>query len=328
MADVADAVGLCFTCRWMRAAGNQRGSTFFRCTRADTDSRFVRYPPLPMRTCPGYEEAMLFVVLLHYTKPLDAVDAVRADHLRHLETNAARGVFHAWARRDPAAGGVLLATAPDRATLFFFRHFERIFVLLLVFAMVAIHTFVDQKFAFLSFYYLPMILAGFYGGRRFAVLAGLFVVALVLFYQYVQGLDMLPGFYGDALLALVPWAGFLILTGYVVGTLAEQREARLGDVKNAYLATLELLTYHIESTERNQQGHSNRVADVAVAIGRELDLPEEDVENLRVAALLHEVGTRDQRLLRLLSRSVTDSTVAVARWMRGAAEIIGEYGHY
>src|SRR6266581_4143505 len=214
----------------------------------------------------------------------------------------------------------------ERAKLFFFRNFERIFVLLLVFAIVAIHALVEQKFAFLSFYYLPLILAGFYGGRRFAVLAGLFVVVLVLFYQYVQGLDMLLGFYGDALLALVPWAGFLILTGYVVGTLAEQREARLGDVKNAYLATLELLTYHIESTERNQQGHSNRVADVAVAIGRELELPEEDVENLRVAALLHEVGTRDQRLL--LSRSVTDSSVPVARWMRGAAEIIGEYGHY
>src|SRR5213076_1870944 len=103
MADVVAAVGLCFTCRWMRAAGNQRGSTFFRCTRADTDPRFVRYPTLPMRTCAGYEEAMLFVV--------------RADHLRHLETHAARGVFHAWARRDPAAGGVLLATAPDRAAL-------------------------------------------------------------------------------------------------------------------------------------------------------------------------------------------------------------------
>src|SRR2546430_12101914 len=163
----------------------------------------------------------------------------------------------------------------ERAKLFFFRNFERIFVLLLVFAIVGIHALVEQKFAFLSFYYLPMILAGFYGGRRFAVLAGLFVVVLVLFYQYVQGLDMLPGFYGDALLALLPWAGFLILTGYVVGTLAEQREARLADVKNAYLATLELLTYHIESTERNQQGHSNRVADVAVAVRRELHPPPE-----------------------------------------------------
>jgi hypothetical protein len=216
----------------------------------------------------------------------------------------------------------------ERAKLFFFRHFERIFVLLLVLAIVVIHDLVDQKFSFLSFYYLPMILAGFYGGRRFAVMAGVFVVALVFFYQYVQGLDMLPGFYTDALLALVPWAGFLILTGYVVGGLAEQREMRLAEVKNAYLATLELLTYHIESTERNQQGHSNRVADVAAAIARELRLPEEDVENLRVAALLHEVGTRDQRLLRLLSRSVTDSSVGVARAMRGAAEIIGEYGHY
>jgi hypothetical protein len=216
----------------------------------------------------------------------------------------------------------------ERAKLFFFRHFERIFVLLLVLAIVVIHDLVDQKFAFLSFYYLPLILAGFYGGRRFAVMAGVFVVALVFFYQYVQGLDMLPGFYPDALLALGPWAGFLILTGYVVGGLAEQRETRLSEVKNAYLATLELLTYHIESTERNQQGHSNRVADVAAAIGRELQLPSDDVENLRVAALLHEVGTRDQRLLRLLSRSVTDSSVGVARAMRGAAEIIGEYGHY
>src|SRR5260370_17209740 len=139
---------------------------------------------------------------------------------------------------------------------------------------------------------------------------------------------MLPGLYATALLALVPWAGFLILSGYVVGGLAEQRQARLAEVKNAYLATLELLTYHIESTERNQQGHSNRVAGVAVAIAHELGLPEDDAEDLRVAALLHEVGTRDQRLLRLLSRSVTDSSVAVARWMRGAAEIIGEYGHY
>src|SRR5439155_5475435 len=109
----------------------------------------------------------------------------------------------------------------------------------LVLGLIAIHAFVDQKFAFLSFYYLPMILAGFYGGRRFAVLSGMLIVALVFFYQYVQGLDMLPGFYGDALLALVPWAGFLILTGYVGGRLVEQRGARPDEGKNADLATLE-----------------------------------------------------------------------------------------
>jgi hypothetical protein len=217
----------------------------------------------------------------------------------------------------------------ERVKLFFFRNFERTFVLLLVGAMLVIHGLVEQKFAFLSFYYLPLILAGFYGGRRFAVLSGLFIVSLVFFYQYVHGLeDMLPGFYPGALLGLVPWGGFLILTGDVVGRLAEQREHQLTDVKNAYLATLELLTYHIEAAERNQQGHSHRVAEVAVAIARELKLRAEDVENLRVAGLLHEVGMRDRRLLGLLSRSVTESAIAVAHAMRGAAMIIEEYGRY
>ena len=220
------------------------------------------------------------------------------------------------------------ARALERAKSFLFRHFERILVLLLVASLLGIHYLVEQKLAFLSFYYLATILAGFYGGHRMAVMSGVFIVVLVFFFQAIVGLDMLPGFYEDALLTLVPWAGFLILTGYVVGRLAEERQQRLNDVKNAYLATLELLTFHLESTERHQQGHSHRVSVLATAIARERTLSEEDVENLRVAALLHEVGTQDQRLLRLLSRSVSDEAVPVARAMRGAAHIIGEYGHY
>lgn len=49
------AVGLCQSCRWMRRVAPRRGGTFFRCTRADTDARFVRYPPLPVLECVGYE---------------------------------------------------------------------------------------------------------------------------------------------------------------------------------------------------------------------------------------------------------------------------------
>jgi hypothetical protein len=222
----------------------------------------------------------------------------------------------------------MLSRALERSKSFLFRHFERVFVLVLVLALVGIHGVVDQKLAFLSFYYLAVILAGFYGGRRLAVMSGVFIVALVFFFQAIEGLDMLPGLYGDALLFLVPWAGFLILTGYTVGRLAEDRAQRLEDVRNAYLATLELLTFHIEATEHHQEGHSHRVSVVATAIARERGLPAEEIDNLKVAALLHEVGTQDQRLLRLLSRSVTDESVPVARAMRGAAQIIGEYGHY
>jgi len=112
-----DQVGLCFTCRFKRAVTSRRGSTFFRCARAESDPRWPRFPPLPVRVCGGYEEAMLYVVLVHYTQPLAAVDAVRAQHTAHLERYAREGVFHAWARRDPPTGGVLVAAVPDRATL-------------------------------------------------------------------------------------------------------------------------------------------------------------------------------------------------------------------
>jgi uncharacterized protein YciI len=110
-------VGLCFSCRFMRAGGNRRGSVFFRCARAETDARFARYPPLPIRACPGYEVTMVYVVLMHYTRPLSEVDAVRAEHIRHLERHAALGTVRAWARRDPPSGGVVIASAPDRAAL-------------------------------------------------------------------------------------------------------------------------------------------------------------------------------------------------------------------
>ena len=52
-----DPVGLCACCRHARVQQNARGSTFWRCLRADTDPRFARYPRLPVRECVGFERA-------------------------------------------------------------------------------------------------------------------------------------------------------------------------------------------------------------------------------------------------------------------------------
>jgi hypothetical protein len=48
-------VGLCARCAWARVQQNARGSSFWRCARADEDGRFRRYPPLPVRACTGHE---------------------------------------------------------------------------------------------------------------------------------------------------------------------------------------------------------------------------------------------------------------------------------
>jgi hypothetical protein len=49
------AVGLCSICRSAQPQPNARGNTFWRCLRADEDRRFLKYPPLPVRRCPGFE---------------------------------------------------------------------------------------------------------------------------------------------------------------------------------------------------------------------------------------------------------------------------------
>ncbi|MBI2537737.1 MAG: HD domain-containing protein [Gemmatimonadetes bacterium] len=210
-----------------------------------------------------------------------------------------------------------------------FEHFEQLLVLLLVASLLVIHWLVDYKLAFLSFYYLPIIVAGFLVGRNTAVWAAVLIVNLVLFFQLVQGLEGDPGFELTILLTLVPWAGFLILTGYVVGLLAEQRQARLEDVKRSYVAMLELLTFSLEATEHEHRGHSHRVAELAGRLAKALALREAEVENVRVAALLHEVGPENPRLLALMAQFPGEiKGLPVAGAVRGATTVLTEYSRY
>jgi HD-GYP domain-containing protein (c-di-GMP phosphodiesterase class II) len=217
--------------------------------------------------------------------------------------------------------------ALDRTKRFIYRHFERLLVLLLVGSLLLIHNFIEYRLAFLSFYYLPIIVAGFLVGRRLAVWAALFVVLLVGYVQATQGLQGAPGLDVQMIMYLVPWGGFLILTGYTVGTLADARKARTDDVRTTYLTMLDLLTIHVDSSDRMRRGHSYRVGERAVALAQELGLTDTQQENLRVAGLLHEIGPRDPRLVRVMADvpATNDSRLSS---MRSALRLVDEYSHY
>ena len=47
--------GQCADCRFARKTRSAKGSDFWRCTRADGDARFMKYPPLPVAGCSGFE---------------------------------------------------------------------------------------------------------------------------------------------------------------------------------------------------------------------------------------------------------------------------------
>ena len=217
----------------------------------------------------------------------------------------------------------------ERMKWFVFEQFERLLVFALVASLLIIHALIDYKIAFLSFYYLPVIMAGFYIGKRGAVWSAVLSVALVSFVQAVEGFAGIAGLDAVVFLTLVPWGGFLILTGYAVGTLADQRKARLVDLQGAYITMLELLTFHLESSERQGQGHSYRVAERSVALARELGLHDAELEEVRVAALLHELGPQDPRLVRLFEHFPRDiKALPIAGSMRIALDMVREYRLY
>jgi uncharacterized protein YciI len=59
----------------------------------------------------------MFVVLITYTQPLDAVDVHLSAHREYLQRNYAAGIFLLSGRKVPRDGGVILARASSAAEL-------------------------------------------------------------------------------------------------------------------------------------------------------------------------------------------------------------------
>jgi uncharacterized protein YciI len=61
--------------------------------------------------------APLWLLLTRYVRPLADVDALRSEHLAHLERQRVAGHFLAWGRLVPPSGGFILARGLDRTAL-------------------------------------------------------------------------------------------------------------------------------------------------------------------------------------------------------------------
>jgi putative two-component system response regulator len=72
--------------------------------------------------------------------------------------------------------------------------------------------------------------------------------------------------------------------------LEEKIEEQMIEMKKLFLGAMEALVSALEAKDRYTGGHSRRVADVALALGKELGLSAHDMEDLRWGSLLHDVG--------------------------------------
>jgi putative nucleotidyltransferase with HDIG domain len=72
--------------------------------------------------------------------------------------------------------------------------------------------------------------------------------------------------------------------------LQQKVEAQTVEIRKLFLGSIEALVYALEAKDKYTAGHSRRVHEIAMAIGLELNLSGEDLENLRWGSLLHDVG--------------------------------------
>lgn len=73
------------------------------------------------------------------------------------------------------------------------------------------------------------------------------------------------------------------------------------ELKETFYGTIEALAETIEKRDPYTGGHTRRVMDYSLAIGRKLGLSDKELENLKLAAILHDIGKigiRDNILLK------------------------------
>src|SRR2546430_9360345 len=196
---------------------------------------------------------------------------------------------------------------------------RELWLLLSLFALAALlNSLLDSHHMLLGLYTLPTLLSAYVYGRRHASLTALGSVLIVVLLTYFN-----PALFGHRVGALplsekwfeiTIWGGILLINAYAMGTLYEHKEKHFRELRNTYHGILMILSHFI-SKDKYTQNHSYRVSIYASTIASEMGLPIERIEEVRAAALLHDLGKLDvsRQILHKAARLTTDEYSAMQK---------------
>ncbi|MFZ0819523.1 MAG: HD-GYP domain-containing protein [Candidatus Acidiferrales bacterium] len=190
---------------------------------------------------------------------------------------------------------------------------------------------VAQHRAVLGFYALPTVFSAYYYGRRhatFTAIASVCLVVLVVYFNpvlFTFSKIVLP--VDSKWLDIAVWGGTLIVTGYAMGSLFDRKETHLRELKQTYEGVLLILRQFI-AKDKYTQNHSYRVSIYAVKIGESMGMNEERLEDVRAAALLHDIGKIDisRELLYKAARLTKEEFEDVQMHVEKGVEILEPVG--
>jgi putative nucleotidyltransferase with HDIG domain len=190
---------------------------------------------------------------------------------------------------------------------------------------------VSMHRAVLGFYFFPTIFSAYFYGRRHATMTALLSFSLVVSLTYFN--PSLFAFHGGQTLAdskwfdITLWGATLMVTAYAMGTLYDRNQAKLRELRQTYHGVLLILRQFI-SKDKYTQNHSYRVSIYAAKIASALRFNEERIEDVRAAALLHDIGKLDisRDLLYKAARLTSEETEQVKTHIEKGGEILHSVG--
>lgn len=207
--------------------------------------------------------------------------------------------------------------------------------LLLIFSVIALagllNEFIGGQRLALMFYVLPTIFAAYYFGRSLAVKAAL---GSILFVVWVSIMN--PTFLGGRGLEiggvmkwsdLAIWAGLLLICAYATGTLHENEKRRLRELRETYTGLLHILS-QVLGNDKFTQNHSYRVSVYAAQIAVEMGLSDDQIEDIRAAALLHDIGKLEvsRKVLYKAARLTDEETDEMKGHVKKGMEMLSPVG--
>ena len=94
----------------------------------------------------------------------------------------------------------------------------------------------------------------------------------------------------DQLLLLIESAVKSIEQMRIINNINQELSKSREELEKAYLETIQTLRYTVEAKDKYTRGHSDRVSDFAVLIGKYMGLSDEDLKTLKIGGLFHDIG--------------------------------------
>jgi putative nucleotidyltransferase with HDIG domain len=168
---------------------------------------------------------------------------------------------------------------------------------LLVITFIMNYLIVAQRLI-MGFYTLPTLFSAYFYGRRHAVLtafASVFLIGLLAHHKpelFAESTSC--GFFNISVMwyDIIAWGGILIVTAFTMGTLHENHEARIVELRQTYYGLLHILR-QFTAKDKYTENHSYRVSIYSAKIATHLGFNNQRIEDVKSAALLHDIGKLD-----------------------------------